>query len=388
MNARSRSMGLYGGLLALFGLALAAPAHAGRACLNDQDKKTCGSISTTPSDYVQPSGIGGTANQTWVKARFTVENLGQTSTRFVTLDLTLDPATAFRASDLTADAGLACTVSSNPAKVHCAADKLEAGQVLSGSVPALVPTTSGPFTVLESVGWQGNTASTSATVIVTDSAGSSWVPAGRSETLVTAREATVTAENPYWAQVTCPARSEAYYCRVRVVTDAPAFDCPTGIFISRTDGGPYVCRDSQQPRRWVEIDTNATFTATDPLGFVLLEHSSLVPAIQLPPTALAPTGTPPFAVFHAQNPTPAPDTADANAFADTCSATAPSAPCLTSVERLASGDWRVAGLKPNDGTDLQPGLPAAGILAPFYLALDFMVSRANADLIQPPVIMK
>lgn len=376
------------GGLALILLAASAPAQAGRACINDQDKKTCGEVRTTPADYVQPSGIGGAGNETWVKVDFLMQNLSQTSTRFVTLDLTLDPNTAFRTSDLAVDPLMSCTVSTGPAKLHCSADKLQGGQTLTGSVSARVPTVTGPFTVLEQLGWQGNTANTNYTVMVTDTAGATWVPANRSETVVTARNAEVSAENPYWAQVTCPARASAYYCRLRVVTDAPALDCPTGLFISVTDGGPFVCRDTQQPRRWVELDTSATFTATDPFSFVLLEHSSLVPALQLPPTAAAPTGTPPFAVFHAQNPTPPPATADANAFADTCSATSPSAPCLTSVERLANGDWRVSGLKPNDGSDLQPDLPAASLLAPLYAALDFLVARADADLIQPPVIMK
>jgi hypothetical protein len=372
--------------------AIGGPAEAAAGtCLNDQEKKVCTTLSGTPADILAPSRMGDPNNRTYQKIQAVMRNIGQTATRFVTLKITLDPATQFKADELVVPAPFSCSASG--ATLNCTIDKLDAGQSLTLTVPAEAPIYAGAstptsFTVTGTFGWQGKTAVSSITTPVTYKDGSTYVPPGTSPTLYTTPPAddpsnNVTAENPLWASVKLPPKPNGYYARVLVIGDGPAFVCPAGVFLSSADGGPYLCRDLANPARWVELDLGASFGPTEPVAFTIAWYRDLVQALQLPPSAAAPTGTPPWAIFYDQNTGQL--TTNGRAFSDTCDAGTPLPPCLASVQQYANGNWSASGYKANDGSDLAL---APSPLAPLLAVLDFLVAVADAQLIPPPTIMK
>lgn len=390
------SRGFVGRLAGAVALAAATaawmnPAWAVSGCRNDQDKKVCVTMTVSPSDTIAPSRMGSDSNRTYEKITATLQNVGQTSTRYVTMQISLDPATGYKANELVAPAPLSCTISG--AVLSCQADKLLVGQSLTLTVPAEAPlyqgaSTAAQFVTTDTFGWQGNTTTISTTVPVSSTSGSTYVPANTSPTLYTSPptanpEDQVTVDHPLWGSVTLPPQPAGYYAKVYINLVGPAFLCPTGVFLTAQDGGPYLCRDQAEPGRWFEVDLGATFTAVDPIFFTMQWHQTLVQAIQLAPTAAAPTGTPPWAIFYDQDVGQA--TTSGRAFAATCGGGTPAPPCLTTVQQFGNGNWTASGYKTNDGTDLAM---MKSPLAPLLAVLDYVVGIAEAQILQAPSIMR
>lgn len=396
MNHRHAMRATFAAAVAGLAATWTAPAAAETACLKGlAPNKMCVDLGSVPGDTVQPSGLAGTP--TYVKYTATIRVNGLASSRNIALTLDLSPATGF--VSIEPEAGLACSITGS--NVSCLADKLDGANPLT--LVAIAEAPRHPTTVTElvntaEVGWNGNTATAQRTVEVSETAGRTYVPANTEVTLVTSPEAAdpaeqVTPDAPLWGKVTLPPQPVAYYARVAVIGDGPAAaNCTGGLFLSATDGGPYVCRNEQDPNRWVQFDVGATpgfadpvlFGADDPMQFTMMWDASIVPATQLPPTPALPTGAPPFAVFYSTNDTPTPPTVVARAFADTCEATGNAPPCLTGVDRFATGDWRASGLKTTDGSDLVAA--ARTPLERLFAALDYVVAPAGALGIKPPIM--
>lgn len=337
----------------------ALPAAAAPTCLLDNPGKLCVSFDAViPPDRVQPAGEGGTP--TYVDYSLTLRNLGQTSTRNVSFAMTLTPQA--RIAEFSASHP-GCTVSATA--VSCQYDKLVVQQGVTFDVLVEVPALQAPdqpdYPLINTVtfGWNGNTQTASYTNTVSVYGAASYVPPGQQVTLVTGpeqpdRALQTDAGAPLWAKLTIPAEDHpGLYATLAVVDDGPTFDCATGIYTQTTgDIGFYVCRDTGQPNRWVRSTTEPhwQFEPGNPLTWELVWDTSIVPPLQLPPTPLAPTGTPPFAVFHRGGE----DGAATTAWARTCDAHAP--PCIDRVEQYGSADWgatflkRAVGAEPEDGT--------------------------------------
>jgi hypothetical protein len=381
-------------LFAAGALVPADPSFAEAACLKGgAANKLCVDLTSIPGDAVQPSGLAGTP--TYVKYTAVLSDTTATS-RNIMLSLDLSPASGF--VSIEAEPGLSCGISGST--VTCYADKLEVVNPLTLVAVAEAPRHPTAVTQLvntATIGWNGNTAGTQKAVAVSDTSGRTYVPAGTQVTLVTGPESADPAqqtspEQPLFGKVTLPPQPQDYYARIAVVSDGPAIsNCTAGVFTSGVDGGPYLCRTEPAggPHRWVEFDVGTTpganppvlFGTANPMQVTLVWDASMISSAQLPPTALAPTGTPSFAVFYAQTErTPPPATVVARAFARSCSSSAP--PCLTSVQRFGTGDWTASGLKPTDESDWL----AASPLAPLYAALDFLIGEAGAGGIKPPIL--
>lgn len=383
-------------LAPLGALLWSGPGLAASGCLaGAATNKLCLSLDSIPADTVQPSGLAGT--DTFVKYTAVLSNTALATSRFVDVTFALSPASGFVSFE--AEAGMSCTRSGST--VSCFVDKIDRIDPLSLTLIAEAPqypTTATQLVNTAVFGYQGNTATISESVAVSETSGTSYVPKDTQVTIVTEPETAdpadqVTADNPLWGKVTLPAQPRDYYARISVINDGPqASNCVGGLFLSVTDGGPYVCRNEQAPARWVQFDVGSTpgledpvaFGADDPMQFTLMWDTSIVPATQLPPTPALPTGTPPFAVFYAQNETPTPAVVVARAFADTCSATEPVPPCLTGVQRFDNGDWLASGLKTNDGSDLLAA--ADSPVARMYALLNFFMASATALPIKPPIM--
>jgi hypothetical protein len=367
------------------------PSLATSACLKgDATNKLCLDVSSIPGDSVQPSQLAGTP--TYVKYTAVLSNTSLATSRYVQMSFDLTPASGFVSFE--AEDGITCSLSGS--NVSCLVDKITRIDPLSLTLVAeapRVPTTATAMVNTAVFGFQGNTTTLNHTLAVSSTSGKSYVPAGEEVTIVTEPETAdpaeqVTAEKPLWGKVTLPPQPRDYYARVSVIDNGPAMaNCVAGVSASATDGGPYVCRSN--PRQWVEFDVGETagaeepvlFAADNPMQFTMMWDTSIVPSTQLPPSPIAPTGTPAFAVFYAQpERTPPPATVDARAFSDLCDATAPVPPCLTGVNRFDNGDWRASGLKVTDQSDLQSPL------APLVAVLDLLLGRADATGILPPIM--
>lgn len=337
----------------------ALPAVAAPTCLLNNDDKLCASFdAVVPADQVQPGGEGGTP--TFIQYALTLSNVGQTSTRFVTFALATSPDANF--VEFTSSKP-GCTVSG--ADVSCQFDKLNAGNTITLRALVQVPTLTSPdqadYALINTAtfGWNGNTQTASYANTVSVYGAASYVPSGQQVTLVTGPEQSdralqTDADTPLWAKLTVPAEDHGgLYMTLAVVDDGPSFDCGTGIY-TQTEGdiGFYVCRDTDHPQRWVRSTSEPhwQFAADNPLQWDIVWDTSIVPLLQLPPTPLAPTGTPPFAVFHRGGEVDA----GTSAYARTCDTNAP--PCLVAVEQYGSADWgatflkRAVGAEPEDGT--------------------------------------
>jgi len=358
------------------------PGMAASACLKGVSlNKLCMELTSEPGSSVQPSGLAGT--KTYVKYNVEIKNLVAATSRNVSATLTIVPAPS-SALTFTANAGLACAVSG--ATVSCVADKLDGIDPVTFTVTAEAPQY--PTTVTEMVatgviGWNGNTAQTSQTVAVSNTAGESFVPKDKEVTLATSDSDDVTAENPRYGRITLPPQPFDYVASIDVVADAPAnSNCISGIYFS-TDGGPFICRDDETPGRAIRINVGAAeFTAANPAVYTEKWDTTIVPATQLPPTAAAPTGTPPFATFTAPLSAEGNATAAYSALWLQCSTTVPvGPPCIGSVQQLANGDWQAVGLRTNDGVTL-----VRSPLAPLLAVLDFLISPAQAQILPKPDI--
>lgn len=327
----------------LCGLTTMQPALAQSACLLDNPNKLCTTFeSVVPADRVQPTAEGGTP--TYIDYHLTLKNLGQTSTRYVAFALATSPDANFVEFSASMPG---CTVSG--ADVSCQFDKIDAQATISFhalvQVPALLSPAQPDYVLANTAtfGWNGNTKNVSAVTTVSVYGSASYVPPGQQVTLVTGpenpdRSLQTDADNPRWAKLTIPAdfSHDGFYAKLEVVGDAPTFDCPSGIFIEthEDDVGLYVCRDVASPNRSVRTTFSENWLfETQPLVWDLAWDASIVPLIQLPPTPIGPTGTPPFAVFHRGGE----DDAETRAYSKTCDANP--TPCVGGVQRFGSGDW-------------------------------------------------
>lgn len=388
-------VGLAAALLApACALVWSAPALAVSGCLTGgATNKLCLELTSVPGDSVQPSQLAGTP--TYVKYTARLSNTALATSRFVTVDFDLSPASGF--VSFTAGDGATCSLSGS--RVSCFIDKLDRIDPKTVTLVAeapLHPTTATELVNTAVFGFEGNTATLSQSVAISTTSGSSFVPAGQEVTVVSEPETAdpadqVTAENPLFAKVTLPPQPVDYYADISIIGDGPVnANCASGVFLTVFDGGPYLCRDGQAPRRWAEFDIGETegalppvlFTAANPMQFEMIWDATIVPAEQQAPNALFPTGVPAFAVFYAQPPqsNPYPDTVDGRAFADVCNALLPMPPCLTGVERLSSGDWRASGLKQTDQSDVPT--PVDQILS----MLGFVLGTADAGGLIPPIM--
>lgn len=361
------------------------PSMAASACLKGMAlNKLCLELTSVPGTSVQPSGLADT--KTYVKYDVSIKNLVAATSRYVSATLTLVP-TPPSALTFTANAGLACTASG--ATVSCLADKLEGIDPVTFTVTAEAPQY--PTTVTEMVatgviGWNGNTAQTSQTVAVSNTAGESFIPKDTEVTLATSDSDDVTAENPRYGRITLPAQPFAYVASIAVVANAPAnSNCISGVYFS-TDGGPFICRDDETQGRALRVDVGAAeFTAANPAVLTEKWDTTIVPATQLPPSAVAPTGIPAWASFTAPLSAQGNATAPYNALWLQCGSTVPgytvAPPCISSVQQLANGDWQAVSQRTNDGVTL-----VRSPLAPLQALLDFLISPAQAQIVSKPDI--
>jgi len=354
------NMPITGALAALAAL-WAAPGLAltHSACLNDQTdgRKVCVELTSQPDTKVQASKLDG-VNDTYVKYTAALSNVGlPTSSRVLDVAFTLSPAVTI--TEFTSSGGV-CSVSG--ATLSCRYDKLASSQNETITMVTTTPEYAGPSTspTLTNTGvfgFNGRTATVSKTLAVSTSGGGTWVPKNKQVEIVTHPEnpdpsQQVTAEKPLFAKMIIPAGDTEFeaYLAINDNTDEDlALSCTGGLFfMANSDGGPYVCRDIGAPfdsgvgTRWIEAaigDPNISFTG-EPLKILVMWDQTIVQAAQLPPTLVAPTGTPPFAIFyHAQEPVPHDHggTHPIRAFAETCDAGSP--PCLSDVQRYGTSDW-------------------------------------------------
>jgi hypothetical protein len=369
-------------LLAATGLLWAGPGAAETGCLLNDGSKVCLDLNSDPADNVQPSEQGGTP--TYVKFIAELRNVTSKSTRFVTVNLALNPGTLETVA-FTADPALNCTRTG--ATATCSADKVSAGEPMKVTWTVEAPTQEGVMGATGDFGWNGRTTSVSTGLAVAGDSGRTHVPANTEGTTVTTAEPSadqVTADAPLYAAITLPSKPYDYSAKVTVITNGPAQSCTGGLFLSATDGGPYVCR-TDIPTRWIEVDIDLPAGhEADPFqyGFSMQWDASIISELQLPPTPVAPTGTPPFAVFYSENSALPPPM---RAFSADCATNAP--PCLTGVQVLANGDWEASGQKLSDNPNV---VAANSPMAPFLAVLDFLINAAQAAPIgiDPPDIMK
>jgi hypothetical protein len=398
MNVRSirrPAIGLASALTLSCGLAWSGTGLAATSCLKGgSTNKLCLDLSSIPGDVVQPSELAGT--KTYVKYTATLRNVVAATSRNVTMDLSFSPAPPSAISVAT-DSGVACAAPTATG-VSCTVDKL--GYLDPLTVVVVVEAPQYPTTVTQMLatgtyGWNGNTSTTSQSVAVSDTGGRSYVPANTEVTLVTEPEASdpstqTSVGDPLFGKVTLPPRPTAYFAQISVIGGPAVTNCTGGFFLSATDGGPYACRNAGN--RWVQFDAGSTpgsdapvvFDAAAPMHFSMIWDASLVPATQLPPTPLTPTGTPAFAVFYSHNDTPPPAAVAVRAFSQNCSATANVPPCLIAVTHFDNNAWRAEGLKVTDGTDeiALAGSPVEKL----YAMLNFFLPTAQGLPIKPPIM--
>jgi hypothetical protein len=358
---------------------------AAQACLKGEAlNKLCLSLTSQPATEVQPSGLATT--KTFVKYEATVRNLVAATSRYVQTTVTINPAPA-SAMTFEAEAGLVCSVSG--ATVTCVADKIDGIDGLDFAVIAeapTYPTTATQMVATGVIGWNGNTATATHTLAVSDTAGESYVPPDTEVTLATDDSDDVTAENPRYGRIKLPPKPFAYVASIEVVGNAPAnANCANGIYLSAAYGGPYVCRDNETPQRAIRVDLGTTeFTAEDPIEFTEKWDTTIVPATQLPPSPAAPTGLPPFAQFTASRTFAGSPSAPYSAWSLPCGTDSTGAlveaPCIKQVQQLPNGDWQVDSLRRSHESPIVAQSP---VLAPLYAVLDFLVTPAQAQIELP-----
>jgi hypothetical protein len=388
------------------GALLAASPMAQAACLNQDGRKACVTLSAQPEDVVQASRLDG-VHDTFVRYTATLTNVSlPTSSRNLELTLSLSPAVEIVEFDGTSHG--VCSVSG--ATATCTYDKLDSASPLHVTMTAKAPAYAGaatPATLVNTatIGWNGRGTSTSDTVAVSTAGGYTWVPANTAVVLTTHPRAAdpsqqTTPEDPVYAEMAIPARSVgflAYFALTGNADEDFSASCTAGVFISgNSDGGPYACRDlgapvdPGNPRRWVEayIDESVDGSFTDsPVKVTLIWDDSVVPPTQVAPTALAPNGTPPVAIFY-RAPQIGAEDHPIRAYARPCAANP--LPCTSGVQNFATGDWSATletSIIDNGGEAADPLLPG-GLLSGLGSVLDFLVAVAHGQVLKPPSIMR
>ncbi len=361
----------------------------------DNTSKVCLDLNQSPSATVQPSGLAG--QPTFLRYSATLRNaVKNSSSRNVLVNFTLSPATGF--VEFSADNGLLCTQSGST--ISCAIDKLDDTNPLRISATANAPADMGAQTAISLLntavfGFGGRTQTVQSSVMVSNTSGASYVPPNTTATLVTAPVSgdpsmQVNAANPLWGKAVLPPQPEGYLAQISLLQSGPSRACTGGLFLAQTDGGPYLCKDqdfpydSGNPLRWVMLDTStADFTVDLPMSVTVVHDPSIISRLQLPPSAVAPTGTPPYAVFYSALPIDGSSTYPVRAAGTVCTTT-PAPPCLNGVTRYGNGVWQATIVKVNDATDLAA---APSPLAPLMAFMDYLVNVAGAGIIKPPSLM-
>lgn len=387
----------------------AGPAGAlDSACLNGSERKVCVQLVSQPETSVQASKLDG-QGETYVQYAAVLTNVAlPTSSRRLDVSFTLSPAVDIVSFSSTGSAQ--CTVSG--ATATCRYDKLAANQDETITLITTAPEYAGTATAATLVntgtfGFNGRTSTVSSSLAVTTNGGNTFVPKGKSATLVTHPEnpdpsQQTTPDEPLFAKWIIPARSENLqaFLAINAATDEDlTLSCSGGLFFSgNSDGGPYVCRDIGAPfdagrgTRWVTAalsEPELSF-ADNPLQFIVIWDDSIVSDAQLPPNPVAPTGLPAFAMlYHAQEPASHEHggTHPIRAFAETCDTAVP--PCLSGVQQYGTKDWtatlRLAVLY--DESEADPLMPPA-LLDQLSALMNELVRLANAEILDRPVIIK
>lgn len=332
------------GTAVLFGGQSAAMADVASACLNDDLDKVCLALVAAPDDILQPSLTGG--DDTFVIYGATLTHIENQSTRFVDVSFALTAGASVRS--IVSDQNGVCSSSGNQAQ--CLYDKLLVDGPVQIGLEVRLPDFAGAATPTEMVnsvefGWNGRTSMVRSAIPMSAS-GYSYVPPNTRVTLVTAEQSTdpadqTNAENPLFAKMVVPPAAFPRLARLRITGQGPdiSADCAAGIYFKPNgDGGPYICRDNDNPRRWVEAALEGEYPS-DPIEFGLIWDTSIVPPTQLPPTPLTATGTPRFAVFYNAGD----ENSENRAFAQQCANT--TEPCLRDVTAFGNGDWSATLLK-------------------------------------------
>lgn len=382
-NARGRLSAAFSA--AVLALLWSGQGSAAGACLKGEAlNKLCVSLTSSPASEVQPSGLAGT--KTFVQYTGRISNLVAATSRHVLTTVTISPAPA-SALTFTAEAPLVCSVSGS--RLSCLADKLDGVDgldfTLTAEAPAY-PTTATQMLATAVIGWNGNTATATHALAVSNTAGESYVPRDTEVTLATSESDDVTAENPRYGRIQLPPQPFDYVASIEVVGNAPAnANCSNGIYISTVYGGPFVCREGGAPQRAIRIDVGtAVFGSDNPIVYFEKWDTTIVPATQLPPPA-GPSGTPPFAQFSAPLSLSGASSAPYAAWAVLCGVDVTGEtvipPCINSVEQLANGDWAVDSLRISNEEEILAR--RSGVLGPLYAVLDFVVKPAHAQIQMP-----
>ncbi|HEX4872159.1 MAG TPA: hypothetical protein VFV27_07595 [Nevskiaceae bacterium] len=374
--------------LALLGAGAVQAQEAVSTCLLDDEKKVCVALQAAPADRLQPSGVPGGSADTYVVYDAVVTNIDEQSSRnlFVRFDLTAGSSV----TGIESGPFGSCTVSGT--RVHCLYDKLRANGAAEISLEVRLPDynpdpvtgTQVPAEMVNVVtfGYQGRTAMLRRSIAL-DPSGFSYIPPFAEVTLVTAPETAnpadqTSAATPLFAKMKVPVADFPRLARLEIIDDGPdqSAVCLGGIYLDLLgDGGPYVCRDTANPRRWVQAGLEGSYPS-DPIQLTVITDASRVPATQLPPSLLAPTGTPAFALFYQAGEAPI------RAYARRCQDAAE--PCLSQVTRYGNGDWSATLFKrtladtPGDGTWVLP-------LSPAFEMPDGQVGSFGLLPIEPPV---
>lgn len=391
-QAHSRPLSLLAALAAVAWVMPAAatdsPAHA---CKNDKDKKVCvRAIGAVPTP-VQPSIAGG---KTYTNLTFAVENLGQTTTRTVSLELRLEPATVF-ANDakVVDDAPMICDKPIG-AYLRCTVDKLNPAQTVRMSVSAEVPPTTDPFRATADVGWEGNKARAILDIVVSG-AGNTYVPRNTAgATIVSHENPDRTSDDPLYIKVILPEKDYPYTADVDIIGNGPTVPCvPGGIdpsfFVEQNplfflaDPNTPLCRTGNEGT-WAKIDIERDAVDDFVYQFEMQWDGSMISDHQQSPTVFPPTGAPAFGIFYAEDLEDGGDQT-VHAFSEVCTEE-PQAPCLKQVQDNQGGgdDWIATGVK-QLGTE--ETIVASSPLAPLYALLDWLIETADGG-IDPPDIMK
>lgn len=398
-SRQAKKVGLKVSALVLLGLSSwTHTALAATGCLLDNEGKVCLSLNPTPSSTVQPSGLAG--QPTFVRYMLTLSNaITNSSSRNLFLDLSLSPNTGFVSVENPNTA--ACVI--NAASLRCDIDKLDDATpinivAIANAPPDLGDETAPSLTATAEFGNGGNTKTIYSTVVVSENSGASYIPANTAASLVTSPETEdpslqVNAGSPLWGKAELLPQPAGYFAQISLITAGPSRACVGGLFLTSTDGGPYLCKDQGFPydsgnaNRWVMLDTTtADFTIDVPMTVTVVHDPSIISKLQLQPSGLGATGTPPYAVFHSALPIDGHSKYDIKPIGNTCAA-APVPPCLTAVTRYGNGVWRATVLKVNDGKDVIENEAARSSLAPLMALMDYVINVSGAGIIKPPSLL-
>lgn len=358
------------GRMALGALLILVTGTAISAVDNVQFAGTSLTVTSLPAQSVAPSNSAGT--KTFVSYKATLRSLDvEGSPATIYLALSTQPARpvsnfAVRFVDLPPNAlepiGPTCSVVGG-SSVRCTFSKFDSNDSYEITFRAEAPTSPGTFKLLAYRSNQpltnsghpaGNHRIDTLSIPVTTTSGASFVPANTAVTVRTS-PGMPTAGNPLIGVITSPKLPYDYtmYTGVRGFEGGTDFNATglLGIFLSLTDGGPYLARKTADPTLAIEIDAETLLgqpievLPDNPFIIESISDVSIVSPLQLPPTFLTPEGTPRYAFFYNGL------GGELRAEADACGYDDAPAPCVLSRSRAANGDWSIKYRKASTGTE-------------------------------------